>query len=175
MVSVLDPKQKEAKDNCVFKSWRMAADDIEPLRQLNTYHCPGKTDKQQHEPCQGELTKATEGYTDKMVHIIHSAWKQSCINGGCKALPVNLLKSVRGGGEPISQNHDDMPSKSIQSGDVVQFGSHPEIAVHIPGDRGVRLPPSFSYCKDWARGEKKGKSGPCPRCGPSIETCCYGF
>ena len=72
--------------------------DYELFKELNKHRCPGRSPMHQHEPCAGQLTKPAEGYNDKMVRVIHSAWKTSCINRGCKPIPAAPSASVDGGG-----------------------------------------------------------------------------
>ena len=149
--TVLNPRATHDCDKFIFKPWWIASNDDVLVTQLDKQRCPGKSSRHRHFPCQGPMAKPSGNYTDKMVQIIHEAWKQSCINRGCRPNPTMQAASVEGGigiiglHEPHLDLEGDEPFQSLREGEFSPKGTHPEQPrSKIPGDRGVKLPPSFS-------------------------------
>lgn len=66
------------------KPWCIATNDDEIYRAFSGKLCPGD---HEHSPCHGSDSKASEGYTTRIVSVLHKAW----------ALSAKSLSSNRGG------------------------------------------------------------------------------
>lgn len=124
------PKCKqENAGTFVYKPWLIATDDADIHKTLNAYRCPGKSELHKHEPCAGKYTKATEGYSNKMVRSIHNAWKRSCVSRGCVTLPAGPTypsASSEEGMEMVDRQVNDLdeePFQSIQGGEFTPLRS----------------------------------------------------
>ena len=64
----------------IRKPWTIATNDTYLFRKFQNKVCPGTQQHPEHCPAAGKYTKMTENYTDKMVKIIHKAWKCSVLH-----------------------------------------------------------------------------------------------
>ena len=59
--------------NPVKKPWSIATTSPSMVHRLEPRVCPGPQHHPAHTPCAGKITKMTEGYTDVMAELVHSA------------------------------------------------------------------------------------------------------
>ena len=57
----------------IKKPWTIATTSSAMVDHFNPMTCPGASDHPIHQPCAGQLTKGTEGYTDQMTDLVHAA------------------------------------------------------------------------------------------------------
>ena len=73
----------------IRKPWTVATTCRQLREELGKHECPGSEAHPVHQPCAGQETKSTEGYTDSMARLIHEAFRQSCSHSLSKKLSAS--------------------------------------------------------------------------------------
>ena len=105
----------------IRKTWRAATNDPHLLNALSGHGCPGAVEHPTHQRVEGKYTKLSELYTDKMVRIIHSAWKHS-VRRRTRSGKITLDKLLRAtdlNGQTIVHHKDEkvnVPCMPVEAG-----------------------------------------------------------